>query len=71
MVLPNTNLFWIATVFLFFDFLRKILILSMLFKEFDKEIKSRGLVLKFISLETILSMSDIELNWLTNSSLLI
>ena len=71
MVLPNINLFWIATVFLFFDFLRKILILSMLFKEFDKEIKSRGLVLKFISLETILSMSDIELNWLTNSSLLI
>ena len=43
----------------------------MLFKEFDKEIKSRGLVLKFISLETILSMSDIELNWLTNSTLLI
>ena len=71
MVLPNTNLFLIATVFLFFDFSRKILILSMLFKEFDKEIKSRGLVLKFISLETILSMSDIELNWLTNSSLLI
>ena len=71
MVLPNTKLFWIATVFLFFDFLSKILILSMLFKEFDKEIKSRGLVLKFISLETILSMSDIELNWLTNSSLLI
>ena len=71
MVLPNINLFWIATVFLFFDFLRKILILSMLFKEFDKEIKSRGLVLKFISLETILSISDIELNWLKNSSLLI
>ena len=38
MVLHNINLFWIATVFLFFDFLRKILILSMLFKEFDKEI---------------------------------
>ena len=71
MVLLNTNLFWIVTVFLFFDFLRKFLILSMLFREFDKEIKSRGLVLKFVSLETILSMSDIELNWLTNSSLLI
>ena len=43
----------------------------MLFKELDKEFKSLGLVLKFISLDTILSMSYIELNWLKNSSLLI